>query len=345
MITYLSYRKGRISFKFAVFFVVVSLLATSIVMYTPKEQAVTYASALSYMPPPHERIATTAHEEFILLKGMRLYPADPFRFDFILDEGGEKLDEQEINEQSGRIIKYFLSSLTIPEEDLWVNLSPYEQETVVPAELGATEMGKDLLGEDYILKQLLASLTYPESPLGKQFWKKVYQRAFTLFGTTKIPINTFNKIWIVPEHAVVYEDKDKAFIKTSRLKVMLEEDYLALNNNLNNREFKTNKLKAGEVKDINNFASAVTKEIILPVIEEEVNYGKNFALLRQIYHALILATWFKKKLRHKIDSEIGDGRLEIGDNKEVPILQRVFVDKKKIKGVDVDDPKIKEKIY
>ena len=35
-------------------------------------------------------------------------------------------------------------------------------------------------------------------------------------------------------------------------------------------------------------------EVILPVIEEEVNHGKNFRYLRQIYNSLILATWFKR---------------------------------------------------
>jgi len=35
-------------------------------------------------------------------------------------------------------------------------------------ELWATDMGRDLLGEDYILKQLTSSLTYPESEIGKE---------------------------------------------------------------------------------------------------------------------------------------------------------------------------------
>ena len=41
-------------------------------------------------------------------------------------------------------------------------------------------------------------------------------------------MNTFNKIWIVPEKAVVYEHGQTAFVVESHLKVMLEEDYVAL---------------------------------------------------------------------------------------------------------------------
>ena len=66
-------------------------------------------------------------------------------------------------------------------------------------------MGRDLLAEDYILKQITASLIYPEEQTGKQFWKRVYEEAAKKFGTTDIPVNTFNKVWIVPDHAKVYE--------------------------------------------------------------------------------------------------------------------------------------------
>jgi hypothetical protein len=50
-------------------------------------------------------------------------------------------------------------------------------------------------------------------------------------------------------------------------------------------------------KTIPDFAVDVFKEIVLPHIRKEMNESEHFAPLRQIYHALILATWFKKKLR------------------------------------------------
>ena len=68
------------------------------------------------------------------------------------------------------------------------------------------------------------------------------------------------------------------------------------------------------------------REIILPAIEEEVNHGKNFANLRQIYNAMILATWFKKNLKETL-------------------LAKVYADKNKTRGVDVDDKDVAEKIY
>ena len=91
-------------------------------------------------------------------------------------------------------------------------------------------MGRDLLAEDYMLKQITASLIYPEDEIGKKFWKRIYEEAAKKYGTTNIPVNTFNKVWIVPEKAVVYENAKAgtAYVVESKLKVMLEQDYLAL---------------------------------------------------------------------------------------------------------------------
>ena len=58
----------------------------------------------------------------------------------------------------------------------------------------------------------------------------------------------------------------------------------------------------------------------------EVNENKNFAQLRQVYNSLILATWYKKKIKDSI-------------------LEQVYADKNKVAGVNIDDPKEKEKIY
>ncbi len=113
-----------------------------------------------------------------------------------------------------------------------INLSPYESDRIIPQAFGITEMGRDLLAQDYLLKQLTSSLMYPEDELGEEFWERVHEEAYEQYGVTDIPVNTFNKVWIVPEKAVVYEDGDAVFVVESRLKVMLEEDYLAASNNV-----------------------------------------------------------------------------------------------------------------
>jgi GT2 family glycosyltransferase/predicted esterase len=77
-------------------------------------------------------------------------------------------------------------------------------------------------------------------------------------------------------------------------------------------------------------SQALTKDILLqviiPILEKEVNEGKNFAQLRQVYSSLILAIWFKDKIKESI-------------------LGKAYIDQDKVAGVDIEDKAAKEKIW
>ena len=49
-----------------------------------------------------------------------------------LDKGDSQLSNNALKKESSKLIKYFLASLTIPEKDLWGNLSPYEKVRIIP---------------------------------------------------------------------------------------------------------------------------------------------------------------------------------------------------------------------
>jgi len=300
-----------------VFFTVILLcfVVTSIMGPSP-----VYAQDIR-LPAPGVMVPLSPEFKPPILKGIKVHPDNPFRFDFILDRGDSQLSNDALKDESSKLIKYFLVSLTIPAKDLWVNLSPYEKNRIVPESFGQTAMGRDLLAEDYMLKQITASLIYPEGEIGKKFWKRIYQVAAKKFGTTNIPVNTFNKVWIVPEKAVVYENAKAgtAYVVESKLKVMLEQDYLSLEKHEGLSE-------QFQIKDTNQLGSQIVREIVIPQLTKEVNEDKNFFQLRQIYSSLILATWYKKKIKDSI-------------------LEQVYVDKNKVAGVSIDDPKEKERIY
>jgi hypothetical protein len=264
-----------------------------------------------HLPAPGVRVGLSPEFNPPILKGIRVHPDNPFRFDFILDKGDNELDNDQIKYESSKLIKYFLASLTIPEKDLWVNLSPYEKDRIIPQSFGLTEMGRDLLAEDYMLKQITASLIYPEGEVGKKFWKRVYEEAAKRFGTTNIPVNTFNKVWIVPEKAVVYENAQAgtAYVVESKLKVMLEEDYLSLE-----KHGVIAASPSAPRNDTSILGSQIVREIVIPELTKEVNEDKNFTQLRQVYNSLILATWYKKKIKDSI-------------------LAQVYTDKNKVAGV------------
>jgi len=267
-----------------------------------------------FLPAPGVMVHLSPEFNPPILKGIKIHPEDPFQFDFILDHGDDRSFARKGDEKQEvtKLIKYFLASLTIPENDLWVNLSPYEKNRIIPNSFGLTEMGRDLLAEDYMLKQITASLIYPEDEIGKKFWKRIYEEAQKKFGTTNIPVNTFNKVWIVPDEAVVYENvkAGTAYVVDSKLKVMLEQDYLSLE--------KHSVLLPSVIRnDVSSLGANIVREIVIPELTKEVNENKNFSQLRQVYNSLILAAWYKKKIKDSI-------------------LEQVYADKNKTAGVQYD---------
>ncbi len=263
------------------------------------------------MPAPGSMVNLSPAYEPAFLKGIVIHPDNALKFDFIVQRGDGNLSEDQKKIEYNKLIKYFLASLAVPDKDQWVNLSPYEKNRIIKDDLGKTEMGRDLLAQDYLLKQITSSLIYPEKGLGKKFWDEVYAKAYKEYGNTNIPVNTFNKVWIMPDKAVIYEKNNTAYVVESRLKVMLDEDYVSLQKHNANQT--------------HPFTSKIVRQIILPAIEKEVNEGKNFALLRQVYSGMLLAAWYKRALKESL-------------------LGKIYADKAKVRGVD-QDPKVNEAIY
>ncbi len=273
------------------------------------------------MPTPGTMVSLSQAFTPAHLKGIVIHPDNALQFDFLIHKGDGNLTVDQKSEEYNKLIKYFLASLTVADKDQWVNLSPYEKNRIVEDNFGKTEMGRDLLAQDYLLKQITSSLMYPESGLGKSFWDKVYAKAYQELGNTNIPVNTFNKVWIVPDQAVIHESGNTALIVKSHLKVMLEEDYLAIEKN---KVIPTDLHQKTDANQSAGTAQAI-RQIILPELEREVNEGKNFAQLRQVFSGMILATWYKRALKESL-------------------LGKVYADKAKVKGID-QNPENNEKIY
>ena len=334
----------------AAFFRAVAAFVTVVFSFNTMVPPRVYAQgAVFNLPVPGAMVTPSTGFTPALIKGITPNPENPLEFNFIVDTGDSRAEGEDLRVEANKMIKYFLASLTVPEDELWVNLSPYEKDRIVPENFGVTEIGRDMLAQDYILKQLTASLVYPEEELGDRFWKRVRQRALDKFGAANIPVNTFNKVWIVPDKAVVFEHEGSAYVVESYLKVMMEEDHAALNANAFNAQSRAalsegderrgmalreninneNQGAVGAVREPpvqNGIESEILREIIIPEIEREVNEGETFANLRQIYNSMIYAAWFKKRLKESL-------------------LGQVYADKNKVAGVDVEDKNVKQKIY
>ncbi len=284
-----------------------------------------------------------------LLKGVKVLCHEPFCFDFILEKGDGMPTAAEARVDAVRLIKYFLAALTVPETDLWVNLSPYERDRIIPDGFGQTGMGRDLLGLDYLLKKTMAMLLHPDGEVGRRFWAELYARAHERYGTTDVPLDTFNKVWITTDSAEIYErSKDEgapsqaavAFVTQARLKVLLETDYVAMSRQRDMAE------PSAPAKDVamsrqrdmaepsapakdgegQFLAKEVLRDIVIPVLEKEVNEGRDFSQLRQMYTSLVLATWYKKKLADAL-------------------VSRVYADQNKVSGIAHNEPGVQQKIW
>ncbi|MBF0483809.1 MAG: hypothetical protein HQL25_03785 [Candidatus Omnitrophica bacterium] len=310
-----------IYFKSCAITVLIAFLMTTVFQTTG------FAQVAMYMPAVGTQVMPSAFYEPASAVGMQVDPVNPFHFNFFIDRGQDPLAGEIEKTEYKKLVKYFLAALTIPDKNQWVNLSPYEHNRIVPTDFGDTEMGRDLLAQDYLLKQLTSSLMYPEKEIGKVFWDKIYEKVYAKYGqNAEVPVNTFNKVWITPDKAVVYEDGDKVWIMESHLKIMLEQDYMALDKNKDNSRFGLSANNNTNLSETSTASSQIVREIIVPAIEKEVNTGKNFALLRQVYKSMILSAWFKKRLKDHL-------------------LSQVYKDKDKVIGVNLDDKQANEKIY
>jgi len=174
----------------------------------------------------------------------------------------------------------------------------------------------------------------PEGETGKRFWERIYEKVYDVGAIHELPlqetIESFNKVWIIPDIAEVYQNGDAAYIVNAKLKVMMEGDYIAhqqselssqrkLGPSVFQNDLTTNdtgsRVKPGMTDNIKD----IIRSTILPIIEDEVNNGPSFAPLRQIYHSMILAKWYEQHFKNSV-------------------LGQSYVDRNTVEGIKLSSP-------
>lgn len=279
---------SRIKVYWSLAFFVISLLSNFCI---PLAQAAVYN-----LPQPSKLLIHEGNYSYPTLLGLTIDPKNPLKIDFIVDGADAGVVYQE---QAQKIISYFFAGLTMPNDSLWVNLSPYEKDRIMDEKLAQTSLGKAMLEQDYILKQLSSSLTHPETATGKDYWEKIKSD----YGA-----DAFNKIWISPDRVEVHEKNNTVMITKATLKAELEGDHQAAASN-------------GGSSGQGSVSSSL-KDTVLPEIINELQNGEHFAPMRQIYSSLILSMWFKKKFKESFfkayfdQSKISGIQLEDSEIKE-----------------------------
>jgi len=213
-------------------------------------------------------------------------------FDLLLDKGDSKdLKPSQIKSNAQQLLEYFRIGLVLPNSAFWVNLRPDAPQDIIDPEVGKTDIGRIFLEADVQLKKDMARFTSPETPEGREYWDKLYEKAEEIFGPVDVSIPTITRPWIVPGEIIIGEAKGGAYIYKATLKVMLEQDYLK-----GSVEYS---FEDERLKQLNDYSSEILRRLIIPKLTREVNAAKRYAALRQVYYSLILAQWVKGKFGGK----------------------------------------------
>ena len=207
-------------------------------------------------------------------------------------------NDKELEETTKQLLNYFFIGISLPNDSFWVNLRPDSPDKIIDSSLAKTDIGKILLEADVQLKKDTAKATSPDTPEGRQYWDKLYQKAEELLGYSNLTIPTLTRPWIVPGEIIIRETPDNAYIYKATLKVMLEEDYLkAVDRRKSKVDSKDYTFSDPRLKELNTYSTQLLKELIIPKLTKEINTSKRYAPLRQVYYSLIMAQWFKARYR------------------------------------------------
>ena len=66
------------------------------------------AQYIMSLPRPGTMIGLSPAFQPAVVKGIRIYPDDPLRFDFIIDTGTKTFDDEQLRDESSKLVKYFL---------------------------------------------------------------------------------------------------------------------------------------------------------------------------------------------------------------------------------------------
>jgi predicted nucleic acid-binding Zn-ribbon protein len=220
------------------------------------------------------------------------YSPNDNTFQMLLDKGDVKgLNTTLVEDTSKTLLKYFFIGLRLPNDSFWVNLRPDAEDRIIDDSLAETDIGKVMLDADLNLKIDTARFTSPETPEGRAYWNKLYEKAGQIYGTQNVTIPTLTRPWIVPGEIIIRQSSSSAYIYKATLKVCLEQDYL--------KGSATYSFKDDQQKQLNEYSSDLIRELIIPKLTEEVNTSSRYAPLRQVYYSLIMAQWFKANFKYK----------------------------------------------
>jgi len=211
----------------------------------------------------------------------------------------------DIKKAAQKSLEYFFIGLVLHDDVFWVNLNPEEPNRIINSSLKDTDLGRIMLNADFRLKEDVSEYINPQtSQVGKEFWRQLYAKAQELGLVNRIPVIT--RLWIMPGEVEVDEAENQISIVKSSLRVCLEPAYLSGQLALQDKK----------EQELQNFASNLMKELVLPYLNKKVNEAYAYSDLREVFNALILARWYKDRFGSRYGSLLNTVDYSILDETE-----------------------------
>ena len=245
-------------------------------------------------------------------------------FDLILKAHNAEGTNPGINPINSTLIgaTAFVTGLAIPDDKFWVNLNPWGPDEIIDERLKQSEIGRIMLEADLQMKRDFSNYENPcANETGKTYWnfldkkrKDLVQQCMKKFpGEIKDIHNV--QFHVVTRHEII---PDKVYAYTNGTQIYIINATLTINSGLNtdttdhwsfsvrNQDNATlsigclDELKKS-VKEYSEYNSELEMSMIQPYIVADVNHGKNYEDLRNVYVALALAQWYKSRIDPSMD--------------------------------------------
>jgi|GEM_PF-5219048 len=207
----------------------------------------------------------------------------------LYDRGSAKNNLVPLEQSAGILFTHFLVGISLPNSAFWVNLRPDAPDGIIDPALARTDAGTILLEADLQLKKDTARYTSPQTPEGKEYWRRLYAKAETVYGSVPASLPSLARPWIVPGEVIIKQADSSAHVYKAGLDVKLMDDRLSKGSGYD--------FDDARAAELNAYASGLMRELILPKLAREVNIAGRYAALRQVFYSLVLAQWFKEKFK------------------------------------------------
>jgi tetratricopeptide (TPR) repeat protein len=213
----------------------------------------------------------------------------------------------------------FKTGLAVPDDKFWVNLAPWEPDRIIDEQLRQSEVGRIMLEADLQMKRDVSNYDNPcASETGKALLDLLEKKREALVqqcidefpgeieNMDNVRFVPVTRHWIVPDKIYAYTNGTQIYIINATLTISSEPMPEHSIFQVGNQDTAT--LSKGSLEELNKsakeygeYSREIEDRMILPYVIEDVNHGKKYEDLRNVYIALALAQWYKSSVTAHMD--------------------------------------------